>query len=1698
MYQTCKLRMSVLCLVVSLLWGFVSNAQVIAGIRANGKVLKNGDTINVCRGGGILYQSTAQGSMSISWQFNSGLPSSRSGIGPFSIFYNTVGYDTTFQFVGTGVFTDSMYIIVNVSDVKPKAIFNFSPDNVCGNEPILFTNASSIGEPLKYTWTFGDGSSSNETDPSHQFLSAVGMPGLQSFPVKLVVNNINACSDSATRNVTIHKVPDALIGNADPTVIYEPFNGNLTFKKCNNIPSYNFKFTNESTTLANNVSYNINWGDGSPDTTLNTWPTDLVIDHTFKIGGNTMTVSVTGNDGCIGIKKYIVFLGTVPAGGLASLGNTDICSSDSLRFAITNVENNPPGTAYSFFINDGTPTQVFKDPPPGIVGHYFDYGSCSFTSNNGLQTYVNAFGAYLTIENPCGSNSASVVPIYVSGKPRPSVSLTSPVVCVNTNVNIQNTSGFGNVITPGPNFTATCTENGKKVWEISPATGYVLNSGSFGSLNGNSSNGARWTDGSNLLNVKFTETGIYTIKIYLYNERCGMDSTYSTICVRTAPEASFSMSKKTSCGAAQVEMNNTSPQGGCQGDEYRWTVTYSDPAGCAPTDGTAFSFVNGSSFISRSPSLMFFKPGRYVVRLTLKGVTSSCAAAFATDTFYVKAPPKAIIQDINTICASSHINPASVIASCYSEGPFGYQWEFTNGSPAVSMDSLPGAVFYNNIGVHAIRLIVTDSSCMLSDTVNTTVNIIPLPDVVAGNDTTVCSGASVPLGLTASRAGSFSYQWSPVEVLNDPAAACPMAILSYTGPASDTTYTFYVTATLGDNCSKTDSVKITVKRSPIISISPAAPKICLGSSLQLIADGADSYIWSPAETLNIATTPTVIAIPEITTTYTATGTLENGCSGQQTVTIVVAPEPKAEFLAPLTVKCSPLDIKTLITPVLFESGNGIYNWYADNEFIESNTTGDVPSFIITQPGKEVTIKLVALSEAGCPADSTEKTFVAIPNVVASFIKDKDSSCAPLNVAFTNTSTMPAGAQFRWDFGNGITSDDIQPGPVTFSASGLFRDTVYKVVLKAFNGCDTSYFRDSVKVFAEAKAKFGVDTTRGCSPFTFSLINTSLGDNHTYYWDFGDGDSDITYSLGSAFNHTYSTGTIQTFTLRLIAENRCNRDTQMLNIVVSPNTIKPFIAANGDELAGCAPHAVTFTNSSIEASEIIWNFGDNSPLVTTPNSQGSVTHLFTKGGNYKVIVRLRNDCSDTTIERSVQVFDAPVADFDVAALQTCIEQPVIVANHSLSANSYEWLWNDSTSSSFLNGEHRYSQAGTYNIMLVAQRVNTAGFVCADTSVKQVVVTNKIPARINVEPGRACVPYTLRLNAENATDAQLVEWSIYDSSTTQKEFKINGVTATHVYNNAGSYSVRLIVHTAAGCTDTSTYNFNAYNTPRTVFDPQLISTCEHDTTINFKALTTHAGNDPVSYKWFINDQVEGTNNTFTYRFQAPLSITSAEIFNIKAVAQTIGECGDTSLTAKVIIQPLPTPQISVGPSMVLHQPDYQFTFKDLAPANPDKTYRWDMGDHSHQTRNGQEITYQYGDTGTYTVKLKVTDFSTGCKASDSVTVSILYVPGYLQVPNAMCLGCSNFSLRQFLPLGKGLRKYRLRIYTTWGQKIFETTSLSADGSPNVAWDGTFNGKPLQQDVYTWEIEAIYNNETEWKGMIYPGNSKPVKTGFITIIK
>ena len=162
---------------------------------------------------------------------------------------------------------------------------------------------------------------------------------------------------------------------------------------------------------------------------------------------------------------------------------------------------------------------------------------------------------------------------------------------------------------------------------------------------------------------------------------------------------------------------------------------------------------------------------------------------------------------------------------------------------------------------------------------------------------------------------------------------------------------------------------------------------------------------------------------------------------------------------------------------------------------------------------------------------------------------------------------------------------------------------------------------------------------------------------------------------------------------------------------------------------------------------------------------------------------------------------PIADFTVSPLRICKGQSVAVINNSVNANSYDWYWGDGSSSSFTNGQHVYGSAGLYNITLVAKKVHPAGFICSDTIIKQITVVDKIPAQITVGPGKFCAPYTLNVNAGNISGYSLIEWVIYDSSASQGEFHLTGPAASHVYNNAGVYSVKLIVHTTTSCVDSS---------------------------------------------------------------------------------------------------------------------------------------------------------------------------------------------------------------------------------------------------------------------------------------------------------
>src|SRR5690554_4548424 len=765
----------------------------------------------------------------------------------------------------------------------PVADFNFSSAGDCSDQVVNFTSTST-GEDLSYRWDFGDPNSGNnntstQRNPSHVF---VGSPGntTQSFTVTLTVMDKDSLEHSVQRNVMRKQIPSLSVGSDKESNIFDnlPF-----FIVCEN-NGVNFTFYNHSTTKATNVNYEIDWGDGSPKFIGSDWET---FTHPYATGIYNLKYTVTGENGCVATKTYGVFIGSNPAVGLGNPGNTNICSATSLEFPITSTDNNPVGTVYTVTFSDGSAPQVFNHPPPATVKHTFDESSCGkFNSTN----YPNSFSATITAANPCASSTATVAPIYVTEAPEPEMEVPEEPVCVDSPALISNVTLYGNEVSPNGN----CSDQGRFVWEISPATGWTLSSGSLGSRSDPEAPNS-WQIGSEDIRPVFSEPGTYTITLYTGN-RCGLGEVQETICVIPEPEPEFSLDLVEGCGPLEVSATNESNiLSLCNEAEMEWIVTYS---GGSCGKGEGWEFAPGSDKDSQDPVFLFNNPGEYNIQLR---ITASCGTfSSEVQTVQVYAPPTAEITPIEDVCDAAVIEPTATVVAC-GTGETIYKWNFEDGTPATSNARDPGQVEFTTPGLKTISLEVTTSCGTTVTTQTFTVN--ESPTINAGEDAEICNGEEVTLAPTVSPTGNYSFRW--VGSTSGQALTGENPVVK---PNQTTTYTLTVTDE-DTGCTQTDEVTVTVFPAPVIEFSLPDQVICSGESSQLVstsplppgatiawtsqANGVEGVEPSgtseiPAQTLiNTGTQP-------VTVTYTAeiTASEQGDCAVvPATYTITVNPTP---------------------------------------------------------------------------------------------------------------------------------------------------------------------------------------------------------------------------------------------------------------------------------------------------------------------------------------------------------------------------------------------------------------------------------------------------------------------------------------------------------------------------------------------------------------------------------------------------------------------------------------------------------------------------------------------------------------------------------------------------------------------------------------------------------------------------------------
>ncbi len=1007
------------------------------------------------------------------------------------------------------------------------------------------------------------------------------------------------------------------------------------------------------------------------------------------------------------------------------------------------------------------------------------------------------------------------------------------------------------------------------------------------------------------------------------------------------------------------------------------------------SSGTAtYTWTGPNSFSSslQNPSISNVSTafsGIYSVTVTI----NNCVSNAGTKTIDVDSTPQQPTIITNSpVCFDSTL---FLSASTASTGTMAYNWSGPNSfASAIQNPSITNTT-NANAGVYSVT--ATSSANCISTPRTDTVKINVAPIINPRNDTTYNENVnSGTIKFTANTLGTqFSWTNNNANIGLPNSGNDSINFTTANPTANPISGLITVTPILNGCPGLPFSFTITINPNPKLS-SPLNDSICTNNLFTYQATSATNnvkFTWirnvvtgiSNASSTSSDSTGLINEILFNTTTAPIIVTYQfklyyAGIVGTQNVQLLVYPKAKAQLTFTKDTLCAPAFIDSSIIKLIhFDSANVSYEWYVNNVLI--GTTNYFPGYTISNTNDSVRIKLKAISKYGCLNDSIEQLFYTYLQPVISFTKNKTQGCGPLNVNFTNTSTPLNFSSYLWDFGNGDSSTAIHPPTIIFKedTNSTRKDTVYYIKLYAYTVCDTLMFMDSVIVHPKPKALFQPNATTGCSVFSFSAVNNSWGSGNTFWWDFGDN----TYLFDSAkvtINHSYTTLVTDTFTVKLAANNVCGTDTFAVNIVVFPNTIVPKLILDGNTNYSCAPANLKFVNNSTGANKYTINFGDGSLPLITFKSPDTIYHTFNSGGLFNVTMKAENNCTDSTVLLSVQLYNKPIASFSLTATQYCKQQPITFTNTSDPSLSFEWLFGDGSSNINYSPTYVYNTAGVYTITLIAKSVNPSGAICTDTA-RKIITINELPNSSFTDNAviNNCQPFFYNANTIQPS-GNISNWTFTDpSSVDTTQFGNNG---THIFTTPGTFTIKLIVFTPQGCSDTTYKTIKVVERPKANFSMSDSASCVPGKIVTLTNQFTYGSTDAVNFEWYIDGILVSTTRNLVYPFTTSININAAAVFTIKSVVVNSFGCRD-SISKVFTVYPKAKPSFTISTNSVCSP----ITLLINNTSQYSNIYKWYLdGQLISNSTNPNPIVLSQPLT-TYTIKL-VADHTLGCGADSTV--------------------------------------------------------------------------------------------------------------------
>lgn len=169
---------------------------------------------------------------------------------------------------------------------------------------------------------------------------------------------------------------------------------------------------------------------------------------------------------------------------------------------------------------------------------------------------------------------------------------------------------------------------------------------------------------------------------------------------------------------------------------------------------------------------------------------------------------------------------------------------------------------------------------------------------------------------------------------------------------------------------------------------------------------------------------------------------------------------------------------------------------------------------------------------------------------------------------------------------------------------------------------------------------------------------------------------------------------------------------------------PVVSFSADNLSGCAPLTVVFTNNSISSSSLSnceWTI-DGQTLTGCNN----VSYTFQNSGTYDISLTTTSGAGCTTTEtysQYIYVEANPIAAFTASQTEiSSVNSTINFNNTSTGATSYSWDFGDNSASSEENPSHNFSSDGSggYTVVLTATSPNG----CTDVTSLSIQVAEEL--------------------------------------------------------------------------------------------------------------------------------------------------------------------------------------------------------------------------------------------------------------------------------------------------------------------------------------------------------------------------------------